>query len=183
VDVGEPRRQLGQGLAGLAAGDDVGADGVGQVLHAPNARGLLGSLLGGLLDDGCDGDLASSFLGGRAIRPTRQVQSNFVDRVNHRFRTPERTLGIEAVMWAGRPGRGSEDRGGVVSCHRATYDARVTDPRLNRPSPKMRAVHELDLRGLTPAEIGKRLLMSEFAVRTFLEVIEERLNPSPQTED
>jgi len=66
---------------------------------------------------------------------------------------------------------------------RATYDARMTDPRLSRLSPKMRAVHELDLRGLSPAEIGKRLLLSEFAVRTFLEVIEERLNPSPETED
>jgi DNA-binding NarL/FixJ family response regulator len=53
------------------------------------------------------------------------------------------------------------------------------EDRLQRLSPKMRAVHELDLQGLTPAEIGKRLLLSEFAVRTFLEVIEERLNPPP----
>lgn len=47
----------------------------------------------------------------------------------------------------------------------------------------MLAVHELDLQGLAPAEIGRRMRLSEFAVRTFLEVIEERLNPSPGTED
>jgi DNA-binding CsgD family transcriptional regulator len=41
-------------------------------------------------------------------------------------------------------------------------------------------VHELDLRGLTPAEIGRRLLLSEFAVRIFLEDIEDRLNPPPE---
>jgi DNA-binding NarL/FixJ family response regulator len=50
------------------------------------------------------------------------------------------------------------------------------DPLL-RLSPKMLAVHELDLQGLTPAEIGRRLLLSEFTVRTFLENIELRLNP------
>jgi DNA-binding NarL/FixJ family response regulator len=54
------------------------------------------------------------------------------------------------------------------------------DPLL-RLSPKMLAVHELDLRGLTPAEIGRRLLLSEFAVRIFLEDIEDRLNPPPET--
>jgi DNA-binding NarL/FixJ family response regulator len=59
----------------------------------------------------------------------------------------------------------------------------MKDPGLERLSPKMRAVHELDLQGLTPAEIGRRLLVSEFTVRTFLEVIEERLNPAPETED
>jgi DNA-binding CsgD family transcriptional regulator len=50
------------------------------------------------------------------------------------------------------------------------------DPLL-RLSPKMMAVHELDLEGLTPAEIGRRMQLSEFAVQTFLEVIKERLNP------
>ena len=56
------------------------------------------------------------------------------------------------------------------------------DPLL-RLSPKMLAVHELDLQGLTPAEIGRRMRLSEFAVRTFLETIEERLNPPAETED
>lgn len=55
------------------------------------------------------------------------------------------------------------------------------DPLL-RLSPKMLAVHELDLQGLPPAEIGRRMRLSEFAVRTFLEVIEERLNPPPETD-
>ena len=55
------------------------------------------------------------------------------------------------------------------------------DPLL-RLSPKMLAVHELDLQGLPPAEIGRRMRLSEFAVRTFLELIEERLNPPPETD-
>ena len=57
---------------------------------------------------------------------------------------------------------------------REKVGAMVEDP-LERLSPKMLLVHELDLQGLTPAEIGRRLLLSEFAVRNFLEVIEERL--------
>jgi DNA-binding CsgD family transcriptional regulator len=57
----------------------------------------------------------------------------------------------------------------------------MTDARLDRLSPKLREVHKLARQGLTPAEIGKRLL-SEFAVRTFLEDIEERLNPPLGTE-
>jgi DNA-binding CsgD family transcriptional regulator len=64
---------------------------------------------------------------------------------------------------------------------REKVGAMVEDP-LERLSPKMLAVHELDLQGLTPAEIGRRMRLSEFAVRTFLEDIEERLNPSPETE-
>lgn len=43
VDVGEPRLQFGQGLAGLAAGDDVGADGLGQVLDQRDADDLRAS--------------------------------------------------------------------------------------------------------------------------------------------
>ena len=65
---------------------------------------------------------------------------------------------------------------------REKLGAMVENP-LERLSPKMLAVHELDLQGLAPAEIGRRMRLSEFAVRTFLEVIEERLNPSPGTED
>jgi DNA-binding NarL/FixJ family response regulator len=57
----------------------------------------------------------------------------------------------------------------------------MDDPeRLARLSPKMRAVRELDLQGLAPAEIGRRLRLSEFAVRIFLQDIEERLNPPPE---
>jgi DNA-binding CsgD family transcriptional regulator len=55
------------------------------------------------------------------------------------------------------------------------------EDRLQRLSPKMRAVHELDLQGLTPAEIGKRLLLSEFAVRTFLEVIRGAPQPAARS--
>jgi DNA-binding NarL/FixJ family response regulator len=65
---------------------------------------------------------------------------------------------------------------------REKVGAMVEDP-LERLSPKMLAVHELDLQGLSPKEIGRRLLLSEFTVRTFLEIIEERLNPAPETED
>jgi hypothetical protein len=65
---------------------------------------------------------------------------------------------------------------------REKVGAMVDDP-LERLSPKMLAVHELDLQGLAPAEIGRRMRLSEFAVQTFLEVIEERRNPAPQTED
>jgi DNA-binding NarL/FixJ family response regulator len=65
---------------------------------------------------------------------------------------------------------------------REKVGAMVEDP-LERLSPKMLAVHELDLQGLAPAEIGRRMRLSEFAVRTFLEIIEERLNPAPETED
>jgi DNA-binding CsgD family transcriptional regulator len=43
----------------------------------------------------------------------------------------------------------------------------------------MLAVHELDLQGLTPAEIGRRMRLSEFAVRIFLEDIEDRLGERP----
>jgi DNA-binding NarL/FixJ family response regulator len=61
---------------------------------------------------------------------------------------------------------------------REKVGAMVENP-LERLSPKMLAVHELDLQGLTPAEIGRRLLLSEFTVKLFLEDIEERLSGRP----
>jgi DNA-binding NarL/FixJ family response regulator len=54
--------------------------------------------------------------------------------------------------------------------------------RLDRLSPKQRAVYDLDREGLGPAEIGRRMQLSEFAVRLFLQDIEERLNPPPATD-
>ena len=50
---------------------------------------------------------------------------------------------------------------------------------LERLSPKMLAVHELDLQGLAPVEIGRRMQLSEFAVRLFLQDIEDRLSERP----
>jgi DNA-binding CsgD family transcriptional regulator len=47
----------------------------------------------------------------------------------------------------------------------------------SRLSPKMRWVYLFARRGLTPKEIGRRLLMSEFTVRMFLENIESRRHP------
>jgi hypothetical protein len=44
----------------------------------------------------------------------------------------------------------------------------------DRLSPKMRWVYLFARQGLTPREIGARLLLSEFAVRLFLQDIEER---------
>jgi DNA-binding CsgD family transcriptional regulator len=61
---------------------------------------------------------------------------------------------------------------------REKVGAMVENP-LERLSPKMLAVHELDLQGLTPAEIGRRMRLSEFAVRIFLEDIEDRLGERP----
>jgi hypothetical protein len=74
IDVAEPRLQLGQGLAGLPAGDDVGADGLGQVLDLRDAGGLR-SL--GLLDDGC-GHAASSLLAGSS-------RTGRVDSIPHSY--------------------------------------------------------------------------------------------------
>ena len=60
----------------------------------------------------------------------------------------------------------------------------MDDPRrLARLSPKMLAVRELDLQGLSPKEIGSRLRLSEFAVRIFLQDIESRLNPLPEDKE
>jgi DNA-binding CsgD family transcriptional regulator len=58
------------------------------------------------------------------------------------------------------------------------------DP-LNRLSPRMREVYDLDRQGLSPEEIGRRLLLSEFSVQMYLENIELRLawDPRPPYDD
>ena len=55
-------------------------------------------------------------------------------------------------------------------------------PDLSRLSPRMHDVYALDQQGLRPIEIGRRLLLSEHAVKIMLEDIRLRLDP-PSDED
>jgi DNA-binding NarL/FixJ family response regulator len=60
----------------------------------------------------------------------------------------------------------------------------MDDPdRLNRLSPRMREVYDLHQQGLTPAEIGRVLTMSEHTAQVFIENAEERLHPPWETEE